>query len=693
MNSFLFTRVAFWIAVGVPTSVAAALFFLYTQGGSINFLSTFGFLMAFGIIVDDTIVVAEQAFSEYQKGKHPLEAVKVAANMMVAPVLASSVTTIAAFMPLLVMQGLFGKILKDIPLVVMVVIAASLIECFLILPYHIKVALSKINPRHQGLRWSWNQRISHFQYNIFRRFVNHAVDYAWVTIFAGVSLIMIPFMLLGSGRIKFDFFPNLPSDILFLDADFYPGTPAKTIKQFLAEANRSLAQQDRVLNSDGQSMVQVPIQMLYYTSPDGGALAIGNDYSDAHAAMLIGVSSPDSRSVTNEMFMQSVRDDLLKKAPADMLNISLGQPAAGPPGADLRLLIIGNDIHTIKQAAEATKLKLSGINGVVNIKDSLPYGKAEYVLTLTQKAKALGLTKSQLSAQLSASLYGSEVQKHTAFSEIIKVNVRIEDQDQKNANILENLPIIIGQQTIPLGELAQATLSHSFTRYTQYNGKQYAEVSADMQKGVANLQDVLKVVNDQVIPDISQRFDVRFSDEEQSRYETEALNELQYGAILGLLMIYLVLSWVSRSYVWPLVVMVVIPFGLAGALLGHYWLGFPLTLLSIFGLFGLTGIVVNNAIIWLHRYQALLAEGVSEQEAIVDASCQRLRAVFLTTVTTIVGLVPLLLETSLQARFLQPMVISISFGLAMATLLILFVLPALMSILSRGRNKSIRSDG
>ena len=681
---FLRVRIAFWVAFGVPVAVAGSLFFLYAQGGTLNFLSTFGFLMAFGIIVDDTIVVSEQAYSEYQRGMSAEQSAYKAACMMFTPVLASSLTTVAAFMPLLLMQGLFGQILKDIPLVVTVVILASLLECFIILPYHLKGAMQKsLQSGPSQLRVRFERAVHWVQYTGFRNVVRWAIQHAWITIATSLVLISVPFVWLASGQLKFLFFPNLPADILFLDADFHPGTPAETVKAFLRKANNDLERAQQSFSGPDTKVVKTPIQLLSYRSPEGGALAIGNDYVDAHAAMVIGATAPDSRSISNAQFLDAWSARIKKDMPAEVTNISVSEPKVGPPGADIRLLVKGNDMAEIKRASEALKMELNRFSALTNVKDSLEYGRSEYVIRLKPNAHALGLSKTVLSSQIASGLYGAEVLEYSKFGDTVRVAVQLDNKEQLHADALFNFPIKIPSgNMVPLADLASASLQPSFVRYQQYNGRMYSEVSADMVVGNNNLQEMIFTIQSSIIPSIKAKFAVDITDEEQSRYETEAVDELQYGAVIGLLMIYLVLAWVSKSYSWPGIVMLVIPFGLSGALTGHYLLNMPITLLSIFGLFGLTGIVINNAIILLHRYHAICEEQpqLAKFEAVIEASCQRVRAVFLTTLTTIVGLAPLLFETSLQARFLQPMAVSISFGLAMATVLILLVMPTMMAL-------------
>lgn len=677
---FLQLRIAFWVAMGVPIAVSGALALMASQGGSINFLSTFGFLMAFGIIVDDTIVVSEQAYREFQKGSSPYQAVYRATCMMFSPIMASSLTTVAAFMPLLIMQGLFGKILKDIPFVVIVVIIASLLECFIILPHHLQSALSTMPKKPQGLRKRWDAAMQWVQFTLFRRWVKAAVSNAWVTLSVSFCLIALPFVLVLSGRIGFDFFPSPPNDIVFMDADFFPGTADSSLKAFLDKANTSLFEVDAKLSGDTLS-VRVPVQLLSYKTPEGGSLRVGSDYEQGHAAMLVGLTPPDKRQVSNTALLDAWRNALLDNKPVGLTNLSVSEPKAGPPGSDIRLLVKGPNTLTIKAASEALKSRLSRFELLVGIKDSLVYGKPEYVVTLKPLAKSLGMSKAWIARQLASGLYGSKVQENADFGETVRVMVRLKRQEQLTQDVLHSFPIQTPTgQTVALGELAEARLERSFVSFQNYNGKQYSEVSANITEG-DRLDQVLKVIKNEVVPEIERAYGVEITDEEQARYENEALVELRYGAVLGLLMIYLVLAWVSRSYGWPAVVMLVIPFGLSGALLGHYVLGMPMTLLSLFGLFGLTGIIVNNAIILLHRFQALVDEGkLSAADAIIEASCQRVRAVFLTTITTISGLVPLLLETSLQAQFLQPMAVSISFGLGVSTVLILLVLPTVMGL-------------
>jgi len=547
---FLTGRVAFWVAVGIPISFMATLAILYFAGNSINMISLFALIMALGIIVDDAIVVGEDALAHYQAGEAPLLAAEGGARRMLAPVMASSLTTIAAFLPLMLVGGIIGKILLTIPLVIIAVILASVVESFLVLPGHLRHSFVKLHHAPvTGLRAQLDQRFAHFRDRIFRPFVTRALGYRAATLATAIALLLVAAGLRAGGYLNFTFFPSPESQILYANAAFVAGTPRERVDAFIVHLQQTLWDTEAALGErvvagqaalDGPTGAE-PAPLDEQLDPDRpgrllstvvarhgssvNAQAHQQRSGDQLGALMVELVPSEQRAVRNPQFIRAWQQRVVLPAGLEHFTISVRQP--GPPGRDVTIRLTGRDALTLKQAA----------------------------------------------LELSSSL-----------------------------------------ETIP------------------------------------------------------------------GMFETETIGDMKRGVFLGLTLIYLVLAWVFASYGWPLVVMAVIPFGVVGALIGHWAMGLDITILSLFGLFGLSGIVVNDSIILVSFYKRLRESGLALHEALVEAACQRLRAVLLTSLTTIAGLTPLLFETSLQAQFLIPMATSIAFGLAFATALVLVLVPVLLSM-------------
>jgi multidrug efflux pump subunit AcrB len=671
---FLTGRVAFWVAVGIPVSFMATLYMLYLFGGSVNMISLFALIMALGIIVDDAIVVGEDALAHHQAGEAPLLAAEGGARRMLAPVMASSLTTIAAFLPLMMVAGIIGKILFAIPLVIVSVILASLVESFLVLPGHLRhsfVHMHSIPPR--SLRARLDRGFIYLRERLFRPFVGLALDYRGTTVATMLALFLLALGLLAGGRLNFVFFPTPESQVLFANATFVAGTSRARTNAFLTHLERSL---DQTVAELGQGrLVDVVVARQGATSGDER----GNVVADHVGSITIELVAPDRRTVRNEQLIRAWREHI--QLPAGLENLTITSRRAGPPGRDLTIRLSGPDAQALKDAALDLMATLKGIPGVSEVQDDMPYGREQLIFSLTPAGEAMGLTVVELGRQLRTAFDGRLVQIFQDGADEIEVRVQLPKQERDRLSSLQRINIRTPSgRFLPLTTVAKWDSRQGFEALRHADGRLALEVTGDVDRNVNNANLVSANLEANALPEIARRYGIRYSFEGRSADQRETLSDMKKGVALGLVLIYLVLAWVFGSYGWPLVVMAVIPFGLVGALFGHWAMGLDVTILSLFGLFGLSGIVVNDSIVLLSFYKRLRAEGMGLREALVEAACQRLRAVLLTSLTTIAGLTPLLFETSLQAQFLIPMATSIAFGLSFATVLVLLVVPALLSM-------------
>lgn len=673
---FLNGRVAFWVAVGIPISFMATLGVLYLIGGSINMVSLFGLIMALGIIVDDAIVVGEDALAHYQAGEQPLEAAEGGARRMLAPVLASSLTTIAAFLPLMLVSGIIGNVLFDIPVVVVCVIIASLFESFLVLPGHLRQAFQNMHTRpERALRKRIDARFVRFREGRFRNLVTYSVMNPWTTLSVAVALLLVSIGLFAGGRLAFHFLPSPEGKLIYASASFVAGSPPARTEAFLSHVEQALLATEAEL---GGGLIEIATT---HRGAIEGADGQRTQHGDQFGTVIVELVEPDLRDVGNPEFMRAWKSRV--RLPAGIESFSVVERRPGPPGRDIdiRLTAAGNDTAQLKAAALELAGTLGTIRGVSGIDDDMPFGQEQLIYRLSAEGRTLGLTVEDVGRQLRAAYDGRVAQIFQDGDDEIEVRVVLPDRERHNLASLGDLKIVTpGGGSVPLFTVLEISTRRGFDILRHTDRKLSVHVSAAVDPALNNSNDVIADLEAGPLQQLKSRYGIDYAYEGRRSDQTETLGDMARGGLLALAMIYLVLAWVFASYGWPLVVMCVIPFGVIGALLGHWIMGLDVTVLSLFGLFGLSGIVVNDSIILVMFYKQQKAKGVPWREAIVDATCLRFRAVLLTSLTTIAGLTPLMFETSRQAQFLIPMAVTISYGLAVATLLVLLVIPSLLCI-------------
>jgi len=669
---FLSARVAFWVAVGIPVSFMATLAVLYLVGGSINMISLFALIMALGIIVDDAIVVGEDAQAHFDMGEDPLMASEGGARRMLAPVMASSLTTIAAFLPLMMIGGRMGSIMLAIPIVIVCVIIASLIESFLILPGHLRHAFvhgrevkqsrfkEKLNRGFERLRDHW-----------FRRLVRVAIEFRWTTLACAIGFLLLAAGLFFGGKTSWQFFPSPESTTVYANVRFVSGIARETVDKFVdqveLELNNTIADIDETV---------VSTYYRVHASTVGRGRAITGERVGSIYVELLG---SDQRATDNPSFIKDWRSRI--KIPAGVESFQITSRRVGPSRRDLNLRLTGSVPHRLKAAALDLAQTLETIPGVSAVDDDLPYGREQLIYELSPAGEALGLSISDIGSQLRAAYDGIILQRFQQGADEVEVRLQLPESEQRRLDSLLHLPIKLPNgQFVALETVANWRSAQGFETLRHFNGSLSVDVSADVNAALNNTAEIVADLTQFTLPALAGKYDIQYSVEGRSASQRETFNDMRLGAIIALVLMYLVLAWVFSSYGWPLLVMLTIPLGLTGAVLGHWIMGMNLTILSMFGFFGLSGIVVNDSIILVIFYRNIRDSGMSIYAALEEAACQRLRAVLLTSLTTIAGLTPLLFETSRQAQFLIPMAVSIAFGLAFATLLILLVIPAMLSI-------------
>ena len=676
---FLNRRVAFWVAVGIPVSFMAALAVLSLSGGSINMISLFGLIMALGIIVDDAIVVGEDALTHFERGESPTQAVEGGAYRMLAPVMSSSLTTVAAFLPLMLVGGVVGNMMFEIPLVVICVIIASLVECFLILPGHLRVSFQRHGQQVRrppgGFRRRFDAAFDRFRNDRFRRLVRWAVGHRGITLAGALASLILAFGLIAGGRLGFTFFPNVEGRLIFASVTFSAGSPAQRVEDFLVHLQESLHETERDLGGD---LVVMSVASAGTAQTAGGGPA---RFGQQHGSLLVEMVSSEQRDISNREFIAAWEKRL--QIPPGVEIFTLAERRAGHPGRDIDISLTGGDALALKLAAQEIMDVLKTVPGVLALEDDLPWGQEQLIYRLTPTGEALGLDVAGIGRQLRTAFDGALVQLFLDGGDEVEVRISLPDTLRHRLSGLENLPIMLADGgSVPLGNVIEFDHRRGFDALRHSEGRLTVSVRADVDRNRNNANRIRDNLRQNVLPDIESRYNVQIDFQGRARDQAATMVDLKRGALYAFILMYIILAWVFASYAKPLVVMAVIPFGLVGAIVGHWVMDLELTVLSLFGFFGLSGIVVNDSIILVTFYQQLLEKGMEVNAAIVEAACQRLRAVLLTSLTTIAGLTPLLFETSLQAQFLIPMAVTICFGLAFTTVLVLIVIPALLSVLA-----------
>ena len=664
---FLNVRVAFWVAVGIPVSFMAALGALWVTGGSINMISLFAFIMTVGIIVDDAIVVGEDGLAHHEGGAGPADAAERGARRMFTPVMSSSMTTIAAFVPLMVVTGFVGQLMFQIPLVVICVIAASLVESFLILPGHLRGCFTA-HRRPGRVRRRIEAGFGQFRERVFRPAVRGAVAAPAVVLALGLALLAVAAGLVRGGHLEFDFFPTPEVNFIYADVRFVAGTPRQRVREFALGVERALREAEEVLGEDFVKLAYVQV---------GGSVT-GAD-SDSAASVAVELVDSDRRWNRNARIMQAWESRVDDAPGLEALVIAEG--AIGPPGSDSDARLTGTDSAVLKAAAAEVAASLAALPGTLSVTDNMPYGQRQLIFELTAEGEALGLTVAEVGRQLRTAYDGSLAQIFQDGDDEIEVRAMLPDDERNSLASLGSLGIVTPSgETVPLDTVVDLRTRRGFDVLRHADGRLAVNVSASIDPRTTSNGEVNGILFGEILPEAARRHGVGYSMEGRSRTQRQTLAELRSGLAVALLLIYLVLAWVFGSYLLPLTVMSAIPFGLVGVLAGHWLMGVDASVFSIFGFFALSGIVVNDSIILVTFYRELrgrMRDGHG-REAIVEAACQRLRAVLLTSLTTIAGLTPLMFETSLQAQFLIPMAITIAFGLAFGTFIVLFFVPALL---------------
>ncbi|MGI9298446.1 MAG: efflux RND transporter permease subunit [Gammaproteobacteria bacterium] len=671
---FLNGRVAFWVAAGIPAVFLGTLFMMQMLGGTINMISMFALIMATGIIVDDAIVVGENAMYEFERGKKPLDAAVSGARAMLVPVVASTFTTISSFLPLFVIGGIIGGIIYDIPFVIVCILVAALFECFFVLPGHLYRAFDGIGERRAGgIRRVLEDGFARFQERLFRPLAAAAVRYRGATVAACFGMVIFSASLFAGGLVKYRFFPGAELSTLRADVSFISGTAPEKVREYTADLLAALKEAETEFPDEDALVRNVVVR--YGSGGSRDAPLSGDEY----AQIRVELSDPETRQARGED-INRVWERLAPQADG-LEQLNMKGERGGPPGEDLEVRLSGEDLETLKAAALEVREAFRAVPGVSQTRDDTPYGKSQIAFELNAAGRSLGLTTRELAAQLRDALDGYKAQ--TFYEGADEIEVRILQDGADRGGDLQAFPVRLpGGGFAALEDVAELRPRRGFDTITRVGGRPAISVAGDVDFAVvADLQGLIGSLREGAVREIARRHGVEFSFEGQQADQRRTIADMRTGLVMALLFIYIILTWVFSSWSKPLVIMLTMPLGFIGAVVGHWLMGAEMSILSFFGVFALMGIIVNDSIVLVRYFQELRARRpeADADSLIVETACRRLRAVLVTSLTTIGGLLPLMFEKSTQAQFLIPMAISICFGLAFATVLILLFTPACLS--------------
>ena len=673
---FFTIRYAFWVVMGLPVSFLASFFILGHLGITINMLSMVALLLALGILMDDAIVISESIASQIKKGLKPIDAAIEGTKVVARGVASSFATTLCIFVGLIFLAGDLGQILKVIPIVLISVISVSLIEAFFILPNHLFHSLSHAHDKEvKPFRIKFEQNFERFRQRVFG-WVETLINYRYAFIGSVVALFFFSVSMLASGILKFSAFPSIEGDLVQTRVLMPAGTPLSQTELVVQQLLAALEQTDTSLSENESSTLVKAITVSY------------NENADAYEA------GPHLATITADLLTAEVRNTKMQQiinlwrenagVIAQAQDISFKEPAIGPSGRAIEIRLLGDDFTMLSKASHELKQWLSGYPGVNNLMADLRPGKPEFSLKLKPGATNLGITAKEIASQTRAAFQGVKVLETYVDLETFEVTVKLDDGSRDQFIDFDTFPIIHPQTKvqIPLSSVATIERYRGYSRISRVNNSRTVTVYGDIDTQINNTAAVINDLQARWLTDFEQKYpQIQVSFEGEIKNGATTQKSMMRAFLLGLIGVFILLSFQFKSYVEPVVVMVAIPLALIGVIWGHIFMGLNFTMPSMLGFVSLAGIVVNDSILLVEFVKRRVKEGLSVHDAAAKASYDRFRAVFLTSVTTIAGMTPLLFETSLQAQVLIPLATSIVFGIAMSTLLVLFVIPCLYSIL------------
>jgi multidrug efflux pump subunit AcrB len=693
LTLFLRLRLAFWVALGIPISFLGAIWILPSADVTINMMSLFAFIVVLGILVDDAIVVGENIYHHSRLGKSGRDAAKDGAKEVMKPVILAVLTTIAAFVPMLTLPGTMGQFARVVPIVVIVALAFSLIESLLILPAHLrhmKPPQEEKKPWVVLLPWVWftglfSKGLELFVRHVYRPLLGVALRWRYLTLAMGIGVIVLTVGLFGAGYVRFSFFPPIAGDQLVAMVTLPEGTPVENTGAVVGRITEALEEVRQEVEGDERGSVFKHVLVSVGTQPqvaDDSWESGGGAPSGSHLGeVFVELQPPEVRGeVRPEDIMRRLRERVgpipeAREVRYDVAINSLGKPI----NVELR----SPSLDDLRTAADRLKEHLATYDGTFDIADNMIAGKREIRLFVKPEAEALGITQAELARQVRQGFYGDEAQRIQRGRDDIKVMVRYPSDRRRSLADLDEMRIRLPDGSeVPFATVARAEEGRGPAIIRHAEGQRSVRVTADLDLVVANANQIAADLRKGLLADLEAEYaGLRATFEGEQKEQSETMGGLYAGSVLAVLLIYTLLALAFGSFAQPIVVLTAIPFGMVGAVLGHWWMGLDLTLLSSIGFLAMAGVVVNDSMILIDFVNRAREAGTPVLEAVRQAGPRRFRAIILTSLTTFAGLAPLLMEKAAQAQFLIPMAVSLAFGVAFSTMVTLLIVPSSYLIL------------
>lgn len=698
LGIFLEIRLAFWVAMGIPISVLGACIFLLFGGQTLNMLSMFAFLMALGIVVDDAIVIGENIYAHREQGKPYMQAAIDGTVEVFPSVLGSVLTSIIAFLPLMFVSGMMGKFIGVLPVTIIAMLAISLFESIFILPAHLShqdgalfrimgLAMYPLMPVLWLFKWlnQTSARILHrFVETVYVPLVEFLIRYPAIIVSSAVAVLIVSVGFVQSGLLPFVIFPKLDRNDIQAKITFPNGTPAAVTSAATEELEAAIR---RVVDGYRTPAGDPILNIVYRTvgTAESNPMGPQDQSSGSHiGSVTVELVDTAERPVLSSELQALWREEAGAFAGTESLIFS--SISHGPGGKPIEFKIVASTDHVdqLDAAVEECKERLKEYPGVYDVTDDSTPGKFEFQIRIKERARAMGISLGQLGETVRASYYGAEVMRLQRGRHEVKLMVRYPADERSSLRNFDEIRVRTADGSeVPITELADIKVTRGVTELNRINQLRSITISADVDESNpnANAADTVASLKKDFVPELFDRHPgIRIRWEGQEEERRESMMSLIKGLAVALVGMYILLVLQFRSYVQPILIMLIIPFGCIGAIFGHFCLGLPVSMFSMFGFVALTGVVVNDSIVLIDFINQRLEAGFDLHDAVIAAGRRRFRPVLLTSVTTVAGLTPILLERSLQAQYLIPMAASLSFGIMTSTVLVLILVPSFYCI-------------
>jgi multidrug efflux pump subunit AcrB len=668
LGIFLHLKIAAWVLIGLPVAFLGAFMLMPVVGVSINVMSLFAFILVLGIVVDDAIIIAESAFTETEKYGYTVANVVRGAQRVAVPATFGVLTTIMAFMPLLMVGGMMQSINQSLGWVVVLCLAFSLVESKLILPAHL-AALKSSHGEKKGVADKVDSLLKRFVGNVYTPFLRRAIEFRYATASFFLGLLIVTSGLVAGGVVPFVFFPEIDSDFVMANIELQEGAPESLIQEIVAQLDEGLREINEEIKQETGTDRDV-IDHMYASISNGktGRFQVELDKNEGRAA-------------TPKEIETRWRNRIGEIAGTKEMKFSSGMHMGGGPPIAFKMQ--GRNFEELEAASAELVAYLRSFDGVFEVESTAEAGPEEVQLKIKPEAEALGITLTDLASQVRQAFYGAEAQRIQRGDQEVRVMVRYPRDQRKSLGNLESMWIRLPDgRELPFHAVAEYDLEIGYNSIQRVDGRRTVSVTANVNNAVTQPMVVMGAITRDFFPQLAQKYPGVSKDlTGSSREERMSLGEMGYAFLAALGGIYALMAVPLRSYIQPLVIMSVIPFGIVGAVVGHMVVGIALNSISMIGIIALSGVVVNDSLIMVDFVNKRVAAGMGVMEAAIESGGARFRAIMLTSLTTFFGLIPIVMESSMQAQIVIPMAVSLAFGIVFATVITLVLIPCLYNII------------